>query len=257
MTSATDSFIDISSSINKCTDAVVTEKLTHGVNLLKDYLSQNSQKVKLHTLSFNTSAQQIESVIIGVDNKAVYTPQNEVWSIGAKINYNINRVQVCPYFAWECGNFVVSHMSIQRYFNTKKYQQLSYSSLLEKIFSMDCQLLIEQKILQLQNNNISLREFYNAYSILASVPGDWMDMVRWNDHILQSYATCKIKTKNQRWMSTGNTNINALVFFKHMIKILNTENLTVPIQNHLNLFISELFFNGPDLINRAPDPFLK
>jgi hypothetical protein len=242
--------------LNICV-STTKDVLQYGVELLKSHFAENIPALSLHSTNFNLSAQQIEVVYLKQENTVTIVNESDIWHIGVKVNYNQTRIQVLPYFICNAGEFALTHMSVQRYFGDKKYQPNSYKALFNKVFAIEYTSLLSQKITLLQQNNVSLREFYNIHDLFEFIENKNEIIEVWNNNIVLAYADIRIKRRNKRWLSTANTNVNAYEFLKLSITILNSGIFDACTKVQGSFVVSELFFNGPDLINRAPDPFVK
>jgi hypothetical protein len=147
-------------------------------------------------------------------------------------------------------------MASQRYFENRQFKQIAFNKLLNKATQKDLEIYVRENCKRLQTNKTSLREFFNARNTLLKESTELANAYFNDMHILEAYKNENIKNKNNRWLSTANSNINSYEFFNNITHCITHQRLKDEIRLELNFIASEIFFKGPDFSYHAPDPFI-
>jgi hypothetical protein len=233
--------------------------LDRGIDLISNYLENQTQEFDIRKVNFNTHSLQLEVQLhIKDDLFDVFGDNNDLWGTGISISYGETKLNVSPYF-WRkiCSNGItVNHMAFQRYYENRIFKQNSFNRLISNTLNKDLKALAKQNCKRLLSNNTSLREYYGARNILSTVSPELAQHYFNDEHIKEAYKSEKIYTKNSRWLSTANSNINAYDFFNKITHCVTHQNLQDKTRIELNQSASEIFFKGPDFCYKAPDPFI-
>lgn len=246
---------------NTACESESTLNLDKGIKLLEGFLqTQTNNKVVVKKVNFNTHTLQLEAQFYDNTSQVdVFENQSDMWGSGFEAAYGEKKLHVSPFF-WRqvCSNgMTVNHMASQRYFNSQNFKQNSFNRLIQNTLNKDLKSVAKKNCTRLVNNKVSLREFYNTKNILLAETKELAEQYFDDAHIREAYKDEKIRSKNSRWLSTANSNINAYEFFNNITHCATHQNIQDVTRLQLNRAASELFFNGPDLSFRAPDPFFK
>lgn len=233
----------------------------HGFDLVENYLKEINSNFKLHNIRFNEYSLCVESTFRNLTNQIdVFGDGNDVWDTGFNFTYGLYKTIISPFFLrLVCTNGMTStHTTSRRYFSLKGLRQKSFNRLVEKTVTKD---LKQEAILScnlMRNHNASLREYFNARNECLRVSKELADTYFNDEHIQRAYEPYRLRYKNNRWLSTANSNMNSYEFFNR-ITHCTTHQTCLPdaTRANLNIQASEMFFKGPDLSFQAPNPFLK
>lgn len=232
----------------------------YGFNLLQGYLETANENVSLHNLRFNEDSLALESTFRNLNNQIdVFGDNKDMWDSGFSFIYGLNKTIISPFLLrLICSNgMMATHQVSQRYFSNKGLRQKSFNRLVNKTLSDDLRVTTIQSCERMKNNNASLREFFNARDICLSVSKDLADTYFNDEQIQEAYKPYKLRYKNNRWLSSANSNMNSYEFFNRLTHCVSHQSaLPQSIGMQLNHQASEMFFKGPDLSFQAPNPFL-
>ena len=232
--------------------------LDKGINLIGSYLESQKDNINLHKLDFNKYNPQLEAQFRDEDKVAdVFGDGNDLWNTGFSVYFGETKSNVLPFFLRQiCLNgMMATHMASQRYFENREFKQSSFNKLINKVVKEDLIDVARKNSERLRNNKTSLREFYTARNILLEESNELANTY-FNDEIIKEvYKNEKLKTKNTRWLSTANSNINSYDFFNNITHCVSHQKISDVTRMQLNTTASEIFFKGPDFSYRAPDPF--
>lgn len=232
----------------------------HGFNLLQGYLETVGENVKLHGLHFNEDNLTLESTFRDVSNQIdVFGDTKDMWDSGFSFVYGLHKTIISPFLLrLICSNgMMATHQVSQRYFSNKGLRQKSFNRLVNKTLSNDLRITTIQSCECMRNNNASLREFFNARETCLGISKELADTYFNDEQIQEAYKSYKIRYKNNRWLSSANSNMNSYEFFNRLTHcVSHQKSLPQWLSMQLNHQASEMFFKGPDLSFQAPNPFL-
>ena len=242
------------------TEKEKTLNFDYGFNLMEEYLKSINDNFILQDLKFNEYSLSVEAAFRDLSNQVdVFGDGNDMWDTGFSFSYGLYKTIISPYLLRKiCTNGMTStHHVSQRYFTIKGLRQKSFNRLVNKTLSEDVKKITISSCNKMRVNNTSLREFFNARDVCLSVSKELAD-VYFDDTIIQeAYKPYKIRYKNNRWLSSANSNINSYEFFNRLTHcVTHQKSLPSSAGIQLNHFASEMFFKGPDLSFQAPNPFL-
>jgi len=232
----------------------------YGFNLLEGYLETVSENVKLQNLRFNEENLSLETSFRDLSNQIdVFGDGNDKWDSGFSFVYGLNKTIISPFLLrLICTNgMMATHQVSQRYFSNKGLRQTSFNRLINKTLSEDLHRTTIQSCDKMKHSKASLREFLNAREICLGVSRELADTYFNDEQIQEAYKPYQIRYKNNRWLSSANSNMNAYEFFNRMTHCVSHQSkLPQSTGMQLNHMASEMFFKGPDLSFQAPNPFL-
>lgn len=254
--------IDGNSRIVRFQDTPIEEEsplnLDKGFNLIGTYLESQKDNVKLQNLGFNHLTLQIEAQFRDEECIAdVFGDGSDLWNTGFGLYFGEVKSNVLPFFLRQvCTNgMMATHMASQRYLESREFKQSSFNKLINKVVGEDLINVARKNSERLRGNKTSLRELFNARSILLGESKELADTYFNDEAIKEVYKDEKLKTKNSRWLSTANSNINSYDFFNNLTHCVSHQKINDATRIQLNTAASEIFFKGPDFSYRAPDPF--
>jgi len=244
---------------NEPTEEEKSLDLSRGLTLLGEYLEKHDDSTaKLHGLSFNPITLQIESQIRFLDKKVdVFQNQQDIWDTGFTLLYGERHTAVSAFFLrLICTNGMTAQEEVaQRYFNNQEFKANAFHRLIDKTVNAEFTGVIRKGSERLQSNRASLREFYQARTILAKENSDLAKNYFDDQEIVEAYKDHRLRYQNRRWMASANSNINAYDFFNRLTHCTSHNELSPSTRMALNNQASEMLFKGPDFAFQAPDPF--
>lgn len=232
----------------------------HGFNLLEGYLGTAPESMQLHSLKFNEENLALEATFRDTNNTIdVFKDQKDLWQSGFSFLYGQYKTVVSPFLLrLVCSNGMrATHQLSQRYFKNKGLWQRSFNKLINKTLSEDLHKTTTESCFKMRQHNASLREFLQAREVCLGVSKELADTYFDDQQIQEVYKPYQIRYKNQRWLSSANSNMNAYEFFNRMTHCVSHQtSLSQNVGMQLNHLASEMFFKGPDLSFQAPNPFL-
>lgn len=232
----------------------------YGFNLLEGYLETAPGGVSLHGLRFNEENLSLESTFRDANNQIdVFGDNKDLWDSGFSFSYGLHKTVVSPFLLrLICTNgMMATHQVSQRYFSNKGLRQKSFNRLINKTLSDDLRVTTVQSCERMKHNNASLREFFNARNVCLGISKDLADTYFSDEQIQEAYKPYKLRYKNNRWLSSANSNMNSYEFFNRLTHCVSHQGaLPQWAGMQLNHQASEMFFKGPDLSFQAPNPFL-
>lgn len=231
----------------------------YGLGLIENYFNSVNSNFSLQRLEFNEYSLSIDASFTSLtDQIDVFGDGNDIWDSGFTFFYGLYKTIVSPYLLRKiCSNGMTStHKVWRRYFVNKGLRQKSFNRLINKTLSEDTKKITISSCDNMRKHNASLREFFNARDTCLSVSKKLADTYFNDEEIQEVYKPYKIRYKNDRWLSSANSNLNSYEFFNRLTHCA-THQKTLPtaVVIYLNYLASEIFFKGPDLSFRAPDPF--
>jgi len=232
----------------------------HGFNLLEGYLEKASESIQIQNLRFNEENLSLESSFKDINNQIdVFGDNKDLWQSGFSFLYGLQKTVISPFLLrLICSNgMMATHQVSQRYFKNKGLRQMSFNRLINKTLSEDLHHQTISSCDRMKRSNVSLREFLGARDICLGVSKDLADTYFNDSQIQEAYKPYKIRYKNNRWLSSANSNMNSYEFFNRLTHCVSHQTaLPQSTGMHLNHMASEMFFKGPDLSFQAPNPFL-
>ena len=241
--------------IKKFYDKESCDRLSHVVKLVSEYIENNKDNITLDACCISKERKILQINAILQKQAIRLDTEKHGWQVGISIRCCNNKVQVSPIYRSNNCNFVCVHLSQQRYFSKNTYRQSSFNKLIERVLSVDHSSIITRGVKYLHDNTVSLREFYIVKNIVLKYSNDEFKQFFDDSYLQQVYFPHVIANKNKRWLSTANTNINAREFFNKILYIINQGVVSEQECFELECLSSEIFLNGPDLINCAPKVF--
>ena len=231
----------------------------HGFNLMEEYFKTVNSNFLLQKIEFNEHSLSIDASFRDLTNQIdVFGDGNDMWDSGFTFFYGLYKTIISPYLLRKiCANGMTStHKVWRRYFTNKGLRQKSFDRLVNMTLSEDTKKITISSCDNMRKHNASLREFFNARNTCLSVSSQLADAYFNDEEIQEVYKPYKIRYKNDRWLSSANSNLNSYEFFNRLTHcVTHQRSLPTPVAIHLNHLASEIFFKGPDLSFRAPDPF--
>lgn len=243
-------------------DSVTEEEaplnLDKGINLIGAYLGTQGDNIKIQNFGFNHHTLQIEAQFRNLESIVdVFNDGSDLWNTGFGLYYGETKSQILPYFLRTiCTNgMMATHMASQRYFESREFKQTSFNKLINKVVGEDLISVARNNSERLRGNKASLRELFNARNILLGESKELADTYFNDEQVKEAYKSEKLKSKNSRWLSTANSNINSYDFFNNITHCVSHQKISDVTRIQLNTAASEIFFKGPDFSYKAPDPF--
>lgn len=240
-------------------DEETTLNYDHGFNLLEGYLEKTDENIQFNSLRFNEENLSLESSFKNTSNQIdVFGDNKDLWQSGFSFLYGLNKTVISPFLLrLICSNgMTATHQISQRYFSNKGLRQKSFNRLIDKTLSDDLQQTVKESCNKMKHHNASLREFIQARNTCSEVSKELADTYFNIEQIEQAYKPYQIRYKNNRWLSSANSNMNSYEFFNRMTHCASHQtSLPQSTSMQLNHLASEIFFKGPDLSFQAPNPF--
>jgi len=222
-------------------------------------LSESDKEYSLKRIDYNSKNEMFELVLLDNSREIdVFGTNIDMWKLGDRFYFNGLKFNYAPFFErLVCSN---GNTAMQYGFNSEISQSSFNNQKIQKIIdraiataSDNIPELLQQSVQHLQNNNISVNEFY-AYRNFFSKKNEneiYTNVIAkyFNDTPFYRAYGENIEDKSRKWKSTANTGINAYNFFNMLtwiashpdeVKMENSDRMDLQIQASNLLFKKEL-----------------